>query len=237
MPRTIVVSDLHGSTERLERALEHASFSASDRLVVAGDLVDVGPGDVVGLAESLGATILAGNHEVAAAVGLKIVPQHAATLERGPQLATHFAEGTWPLALEADGWLITHAGVSSALSDVISRVNQDPVALAAELNRMFRAEMTAAMASMPLEWPDMERFRLIGGEMGPLWFRPMRLIDLPSGLRQIVGHTPPELLPDSGRALLESSGWLLIEPGGHAGGGRAFRYALIEHGEARVFEG
>jgi len=235
--RTIVVSDLHGSTDRLSRALEHAGYVAGDTLVVAGDSVDVGPDDALGMAQSLGATILAGNHEVAAAVGLRITPQHAESLARGPEFAARFADGTWPLALAVDGWLITHAGVSSALSDVISRVSADPVALAAELNRMFRAEMTTAIESMPLAWTDLERFRLIGGEMGPLWFRPMRPMDLPSGLRQIVGHTPPELLPESGRALLRSSGWLLIEPGGHGGIGPAYRYAIIENGDAQIFEG
>ena len=112
MPRTIVVSDLHGTTSLLERALEHSGFGANDTLVVAGDLIDVGGDDTVALAESLGATVLAGNHEVAAAMGLlRISPQNPDSLTRGPEFAGRFATGEWALAAAADGWLITHAGV------------------------------------------------------------------------------------------------------------------------------
>ncbi len=233
MPRTIVVSDLHGNTSLLERALEHSGFGANDTLVVAGDLIDVGADDTVALAESLGATVLAGNHEVAAAMGLRISPQNPDSLTRGPEFAGRFATGEWALAAAADGWLITHAGVSIALDDVIAKAHGDIEALAHELNRQFRDEVSRAVRSMPLGPEDLDRFRLIGGEMGPLWFRPTDLARIPGGLRQIAGHTPPELFSAGELAALESRGWRLVEPGGHVGEIVA-RYAVIENGDAHV---
>ncbi|TLM97281.1 MAG: hypothetical protein FDZ75_04850 [Actinobacteria bacterium] len=236
MPRTIVVSDLHGSRAALERVLEHAGFGDGDRLVVAGDLVDVGSDDTVGFAESLGATILAGNHEVSAALGLRIAPQNVETLLRGPEFAERMLDGRWKLAVEVDGWLVTHAGVSVALDDLVARAGYDAGALALDLNERFRRELAAAREEGPLEWQDMERYRLVGGELGPLWFRPTMLSRIPSGLRQIVGHTPPDVLGDALVTRLESYGWLLVESGGH--GAAHVRYAVVEpSGEAHVVVG
>ncbi len=238
MARTIVVSDLHGDSTLLERALEHARFCAGeDSLVVVGDLVDVGSDDTIAVAEQLGATILAGNHEVSAAIGLRISPQHPETLAAGPEFADRFASGEWPLAVAIDGWLLTHAGVSVALDDIVSNAGGDVDALAEELNRLFRVEIESAVQHAPVTWDGLTSFRLIGGEMGPLWFRPMSLHHIPSGLRQIVGHTPPEMLSPGHLAALQSRGWRLVEPGGRPDRGAGFRYAVIEGGDACVVSG
>lgn len=74
--RTIVVSDLHGCTELLHNALEHAGFEGDGRLVVAGDLIDRGPDDCVAEAEHSGATIL------------------PATTRSAPPWATHLSRTT-----------------------------------------------------------------------------------------------------------------------------------------------
>jgi len=235
--RTIVVSDLHGRADLLTRALDHAAFGGSDSLVIAGDLVDVGSDDTIALAEELGATVLAGNHEVSAAIGLRISPQNPETLAMGPELARRFASGEWPLALAVDGWLITHAGVSVTLDDIVMRAGGDPQAVSVSLNELFRAEMSSAVRRMPVTWEDLASFRLIGGEMGPLWFRPMSLHHVPSGLRQVVGHTPPEMLSESQLASLEARGWRLVEPGNRGEAGASYRYAVIEDGEAVVHAG
>ncbi len=238
MPRTIIVSDLHGNAGLLDDVLEHAGFSAGDRLIVAGDLVDVGTDDTIGRAESYGAVVLAGNHEVSAAIGLRINPQNPQTRAMAPELARRFASGEWPLAAEAEGWLVTHAGVSEALSDIIGASGTDAAAIAATLNERFRDEISSAVRRMPLDYDDLGSYRLIGGELGPLWFRPLELERIPSGLRQIVGHTPPEAVAGAHLAALRSRGWLLVEPGGHSSTGRGprLRYALVEQGEARVVE-
>ncbi|PKQ15784.1 MAG: hypothetical protein CVT67_07985 [Actinobacteria bacterium HGW-Actinobacteria-7] len=238
MPRTIIVSDLHGNARLLADILTHAGFSADDRLIVAGDLLDVGTDEMIELTESLGATILAGNHEVAAAIGLRIKPQNPETRTMAPELARRFASGEWPLAVAIDGWLVTHAGVSTALSDIIDTAGADVNSLAEILNTQFRDEISSAVRRMPLDNDQIAQYRLIGGELGPLWFRPMNPAHIPSGLRQIVGHTPPTSMGQQHLATLNSRGWLLIEPGGHprAHGDPAVRYALVENGEARVIE-
>lgn len=232
--RTLIVSDLHGSSATLERALQDAEYCETDRLIIAGDLLDGGSDDTVALAESLGATILAGNHEVSAALGVIISPQDETTRRRAPELRERLRSGEWPLATAVDGWLVTHAGVSSALDELIVRAAYEPGVLASLLNEQFLAEMDAAVRARRLSWVDIEQYRLLGGQLGPLWFRPYDLTLVPSGLRQIVGHTAPEYLgPDLTRRL-ESAGWLLIEPGGHRGRRPDFRYAVIENGDAHV---
>jgi len=235
LPRTIVLSDLHGDASLLERVLKHARFSeGEDRLIVAGDLVDVGTDDTLAAAERLGATVLAGNHEVAAAIGLRISPQNPETLTKGPEFAARFESGEWPLAAAVDGWLVTHAGVSVALDDLIVLADHDTERLAADLNELFRAEISTAAVRAPVHWGGLASFRLIGGEMGPLWFRPTSLDHVPSALRQVVGHTPPEMFSPAHLQALESRGWRLVEPGRRGAWGAGYRYAIIEDGEARV---
>lgn len=232
--RTLVVSDLHGDASLLDETLAHAAYGVGDRLIVAGDLIDVGPDDVISYARELGAVILAGNHEVSAALGLRISPQHETSLERGPWFMERFLEGEWPLATAVDGWLITHAGVSVALDDLLDRTD-DPEATAATLNELFRAECVAAVRHPPATWDELQSFRLMGGQMGPLWFRPLNPVHVPSGVRQIVGHTPPDAIGPEQYAALEQLGWRLIEPGGHRRT-RGVRYAVIENGEAEVVD-
>lgn len=236
MARTIVVSDIHGFRNLLEGALEHAGFSADDRLIVAGDLIDVGQDDIVGLTRELGGTILAGNHEVAAALGLAITPQNPESRARAAEFAEALASGEWPLAASADGWIVTHAGLSVALDDFLRPLAADLDAIVSELNDRFVAEMAEARGRDAHDWPSMERFRLLGGQLGPLWFRPLATADL-LGVRQVAGHTPVGHYTPAAVNSFAAAGLLLVDAGGHLRNdpGR-FRYALIEDGEARVVD-
>jgi hypothetical protein len=237
VPRTIIVSDLHGDSGLLERAIAHAGLAEDDTLIVAGDLIDVGPDDTIGAAESAGAVILAGNHEVSAAIGLRISPQHAESLERGPEFAQRMISGEWPLAVAVDGWLVTHAGISLTLDDMVIRAEYDAATIAADLNARFAEELSAAVAHGPLDWDELGRYRLLGSQMGPLWFRPIEPRHIPGGVRQIVGHTPPDFLGAGQLERLTALGWLLVEPGGHGVDG-GFRYAVIDSdGAACVVDG
>lgn len=248
MPRTIVISDLHGMVQPLERVLAHAQASSEDEIVIAGDLVDIGTDDTIGRASDIGALVLAGNHEVAAALGLVISPQNKESLDLGPEFAERITWGDWRLAHACDGWLVTHAGVSSAFLASTGLLGQDAETLADSLNALFVEEMTRAVRSVPMDWWDLEEYAILGGHGGPLWFRPLRTAKLPAGIRQIVGHTPPETFEDYELEALERAGWLLIDPGighGRTGSRRgmahlidpSFRYAVIEAGDARVIEG
>lgn len=65
MARTIIVGDVHGCREELERLLDHVGLGSDDRLVMVGDLVVRGPdpAGVVELLMKLGAQSVRGNHE------------------------------------------------------------------------------------------------------------------------------------------------------------------------------
>jgi hypothetical protein len=64
--RVIIVGDIHGCRAEFEKLLDKLNFiQGSDRLILAGDLVDRGPDSagVVKLARALGAEAVSGNHE------------------------------------------------------------------------------------------------------------------------------------------------------------------------------
>lgn len=233
-PRTIIVSDLHGFDALLENALADAGFGASDRLVVAGDLVDIGPDDCIATARSHGALILAGNHEVSAALGVEIYPQNTETPSRAAEFAEEFLSGEWPLAVAVDGWLVTHGGVSTLLGDEIARAHGDAEALAGELNSAFVREMRLYLNERVAD--DLTGSPILGSPLGPLWFRAGRRELVPDGLAQIAGHTPCEFFSADGLAMLASKRFLLTDPGAHLESNprRRCRYAVVEDGTARI---
>lgn len=239
MPLTIVTSDLHGHGVLLTNALAHAGFGPSDRLIVAGDLVDGGPDDCIALAERHGAEILAGNHEASAALGLPISPQDPETPARGPGFLGRFLSGEWPLAAQANGWLITHAGVSRMFDGEVLFAGFDAGRLAEDMNARFVEELVVldsedeeGMATIPA--------RIVIAQHGPLWFRPHGPEWIPPRMKQVAGHTAPELLPQEVVEQLAGIDFLLCDP--HARGdsdpARRYRYVAIEEdGTARLREG
>lgn len=65
MPRTIIIGDVHGCKEELERLLEHVGFTDGERLVAVGDLVVRGPDPcgTLDLLREARALSVRGNHE------------------------------------------------------------------------------------------------------------------------------------------------------------------------------
>lgn len=65
MDRTLVVGDVHGCLEELERLFEHVTLGSHDRVVMVGDLVAKGPDSlgVIRLLRRLGAESVLGNHD------------------------------------------------------------------------------------------------------------------------------------------------------------------------------
>ncbi|EED17619.1 Ser/Thr protein phosphatase family [Talaromyces stipitatus ATCC 10500] len=65
--RLVIVGDVHGCQDELEKLLEKVSFDpdAGDHLILTGDMINKGPksGGVVDLARGLGASCVRGNHE------------------------------------------------------------------------------------------------------------------------------------------------------------------------------
>ena len=65
MPRTIVVGDIHGCLDELQRLLAKAGYQRGERLVFAGDMIAKGPDSagVLQLAREAGALAVIGNHD------------------------------------------------------------------------------------------------------------------------------------------------------------------------------
>jgi len=155
-----LVGDLQGCCDAFERLLAELQFSPSrDRLWLLGDLVNRGPQSLKTLKRlrSLGdaATCLLGNHDLhLLAVAEGIRPEHRSdTLREILQDAERDAWIAWvrarPLAAEAHGWLLVHAGVVPQWS------REQTLALAREVETMLRGpDLGAFLRVMYGNHPD-----------------------------------------------------------------------------------
>jgi predicted phosphodiesterase len=165
--RCIVLSDVHGQPHLIKNVLKHSDYKiGQDRLVFAGDLLDIGtdPDTCLKLLIEANAEMLWGNHDAAIVLRKYISPQdpYSFSLYEKLRQATNFK-----VAAVHDNVLITHAGVSSNYFKEDHDVNI----------------IAKALNSTPLIdlWSN----------DNILWYRPD---DIPpkSNIVQVVGHTPPE---------------------------------------------
>jgi len=160
----LLIGDLQGCCDALDRLLDEAGFSPSrDRLVVLGDLVNRGPASLQVLQRlaALGASArcVLGNHDLhllAVAHGVR-KPHRSDTLAQvldAPD-RTHWLD--WlrrqPLALMEQGWLCVHAGVSPAWDTA------QTLALAQEVGAVLAGpDLPSFLATMygnePARWDD-----------------------------------------------------------------------------------
>lgn len=124
MPRTVIIGDVHGCLDELQRLLDRVLPDADDRVFFVGDLLARGPDSlgVLALCRRLGARSVRGNHEV------RLLRARRASLEGGkrPRLSqVHYplfrrlGDEDWAfleslplsIALEAHELVIVHAGV------------------------------------------------------------------------------------------------------------------------------
>ena len=242
MGRTIVVSDPQGEPAVFERMLACSGFRRGvDRLIVAGDIVGAEPGGLacVGAVEDSGGEVLVGNHEMAFFAG--------DTIDEGPRVDPALFElvreralsGAWNLAAEADGVIVTHAGLSREFTALWESAARDPARLVEMLNERWRAELPIAERGAS----GIGASEILGPD-GPLWWRPLQAGGvLPGGVPQVAGHTPIELLRRRGAVReLERAGLHLVDPftRGWVQRGRPdpppCRYAVIESGRVSVEE-
>ena len=234
--RTFVISDAHGYPELIQNALDHGGFRPGvDAFVYAGDLLDRGTDaeGCIALVEEYATEVLLGNHDVAALLDFFVYPQDPGARRFRSlfidRVLNAEPDHAWKAATCVDGMLITHAGLSSAYERVFEEeCDGDPVCLAGYLNRALLDAVTRE-----LETGEYDEQGILG-DGGPTWFRPRPYGDLLplTGIRQVVGHTPP--LPE-----LEELGFHMVDPCvflGMEDTGR-FRYAVIEDGQVRVEEG
>ena len=159
-----LIGDLQGCDGAFERLLGEIGFSPSrDGLTVLGDLVNRGPASLAVLrrmcAFGASADALLGNHDLhLLAVAHGVRPEHASdTLREILDAPDREAWLDWvrqrPLALEREGWLCVHAGVSPAWSAA------QTLALAAEVEQMLRGPDLGAFlplmyGNQPALWSD-----------------------------------------------------------------------------------
>jgi predicted phosphodiesterase len=231
--RTIVISDAHGYPAFIENALAHAGFdSAHDRLIFAGDFLDRGsdPEGCLDLIEQHAGIILFGNHEVELMIGAPIEFGSASELLESP-LIERFREQPerWRFATAVDDVLITHAGLSTEYLDALGReVSAGAHELAEAIERQARFEIGVILGIGVADYDG------VLSQMGPLWFRPHRrfVSELPTGLLQMVGHTPPEIAEGD----LTDYGFHLVDPFAYSGPpqGARCRYGVIDDAGVRV---
>jgi bis(5'-nucleosyl)-tetraphosphatase (symmetrical) len=160
----LLVGDLQGCCDPLNRLLDEAGFSPSrDRLVVLGDLVNRGPASLPVLQRlaTLGssARCVLGNHDLhllAVAHGVRKA-HRSDTLQPVLDAADRAHWLDWlrhqPLALMEDGWLCVHAGVTPSWDAA------QTLALAQEVSTMLAGpELPAFLSTMygnePARWDD-----------------------------------------------------------------------------------
>ncbi len=115
--RTLIIGDVHGCLSELEELLHVAGWSATDALVLAGDLVAKGPDSqgVVQLAREKGALSVLGNHD---AHVLKIRATGDGK-KHHTEVAKTLTDADWryleamPIVLpfEQQGFVIAHGGL------------------------------------------------------------------------------------------------------------------------------
>jgi bis(5'-nucleosyl)-tetraphosphatase (symmetrical) len=159
-----LVGDLQGCCDALERLLATVQFSPSrDRLWVLGDLVNRGPSSLATLRrlQSLGdsAACLLGNHDLhLLAVAEGVRPEHRSdTLRDILESPGRDALIDWvrhrPLAADAQGWLLVHAGVAPQWT------RPQVLALAGEVERLLRgpdlrAFLQVMYGNEPAQWRE-----------------------------------------------------------------------------------
>jgi len=181
---TYLLGDLQGCSNALERMLERLAFSPSrDQLHVLGDLVNRGP-DSAGVLRRLrglegAAHVLLGNHDLhALAVGCGArVPHASDTLQDLMQAPDRDLLLDWlrqqPLARQAEGVLMVHAGVLPGW-DAATTVSLAGEVSAALQGRDWRLLMQNMYGNTPAAWAPslqgMDRLRVIVNALTRLRF-------------------------------------------------------------------
>jgi len=235
--RAIVCSDIHGRPHVLEAIVRHSGFNrGGERLIIAGDLNDDrdGDGEVLALAESLGAEIVLGNHELWHIDGYR---DYDGIVFRSNLVLEKMLTGAWVMAIEVDGVLITHAGVSQFYAE---RWDLDGLA-AAEIARRLNSQARLVGLRFINDEPSGDEAELLEGH-GPAWYYPDPMRWPLTSIPQITGHRVPGYQVDWPMiALYEEDRFYHIDPGvrvhEYENDERThIRYAVIEAGEVTIVD-
>jgi len=222
--RAIVIADCHGRPDLITNALEHAKYDGKkDRFIFAGDFLDIGndPDKCLEILTKNNAEMLWGNHEVSVLLKKPVVPQSVVSWEYQGVFQHLVRSKAWKVAAAHAGVLITHAGVSQVYWRALGGYE--------EMGADYVAHYFNSRFEVILDVPEIAMDFWASDSL--LWFRPDLLAPLP-GIVQVVGHTPPELIP-----LKDRDFYISVDPYTTNGfGPDRFRYAIIEDDEVFVFD-
>ncbi|MHB1344370.1 MAG: metallophosphoesterase [Thermoleophilia bacterium] len=237
--RTFVISDVHGYPEVIRNAVEHGGFDpACDHLIFAGDVIDRGGGveDCLELLDRYSATCLLGNHDMAILVGYHIPDQDPENRRFQDLLrALYLDEATprrWQVVASMEGVVISHAGLTAAHDTLLTEdCGSDPANLATLLNDQARRAVEDELATG--FWDKKGVLR----RCGPLRFRRFECPDarLSERFEQVVGHSPPSDRLGSHVHMIDPV--VHGEPRTGLSDPGRYRYAIIQNGAVRVFDG
>lgn len=204
----IIISDIHGDIKKAKAFLDHKPEAEH---VILGDLMDsrdcgVTLDDELGCLELIfksDAVLLWGNHDLAY-TDKPCWPPYARlknTYEPISELLTPH-QNRFKVAHSVDGWLCTHAGVSTMLAKQLPGMpldSGDPAVVAAWINEQFQHQSQirknriggkSYFGTGPLFAIDWTR----GGDDqfgGIFWYDPQRELTKPDPrVKQLFGHTP-----------------------------------------------
>ena len=219
--RTIIISDCHGRPELITNALEHSKFDKNvDRLVFAGDIVDIGYQEqqCLDILIENKAEILYGNHDAAMFLGDRIWPQQWHDDIFKENLFKIMKNSKIAIVID-NSVLVTHAGYSNSLhKDLFKEEDVDIQNIVRVINRF--------PLRLVYEWKD-----------GPLWYRPTKDNIWYNKCSQVCGHTPPGYV-ESMISPLKFDNFYMVDPycENNFNSPNRYRYAEIINGRTKVFD-
>lgn len=234
--RTLVLADIHAFPDLIFSAIEaeeKASGIKVERIVFAGDYIDIGPDPLAVLDfvenDPRVVSVLWGNHDAAIIAKQRISPQSPESWALRGRLLKHVDD--WKLATVVDGVIITHAGISRVYDYQYQQRGID--GLCDYLNEEFRTDINDVLGEDGALFASLNMFT---GEDEPLWYRPFPFSLPKSGFKQIAGHTPDGCYTEAQLKSMRDKGLRLIDPYCREIGNQVgrYKYAIVSDGHVRV---
>lgn len=209
--RTIVCGDAHGQPWLIQNILDRSEYDVrKDRLIFVGDSVDIGYSalDCLNILLDNKAEILWGNHDLAYILGKSIWPQNQFDYDFYDKLME--VKDQIKVSTQCGNIFITHAGISEIYFKNINK-NMDIVS---QINSNSLEEL----------WDN----------GSPIWYRPTKDNPPEKSLVQVIGHTPPGWLTQTG---LQLDNFISVDPYSTIRFDKTrYRYVVIEDNKIELID-
>jgi hypothetical protein len=224
--RTIVCGDAHGQPWLIQNVLDRSEYDVrKDRLIFVGDSVDIGYSalDCLNILLDNKAEILWGNHDLAYILGKSIWPQNQFDYDFYDKLME--VKDQIKVFTQCGNIFITHAGISEHYYRCF-------LGIIFNLNPKF--ENISDVRKNLENYINSSSLEELWKKDSPVWYRPNKS-DPPIGfLPQIVGHTPPGWLAQTG---LQLDNFISVDPYSTIGFDETrYRYVIIENNEMKLID-